>query len=231
VLVLLALIGVASVLSRQSNSHRLNSELRLCALITAVLTGYLCLARPTFAQYFLSVLPFMAILATGGLFAVATEVCPGIHSVWFVGALVGMFLFAGAKAVREHLTRPEKTWAEVEHVAEVVNEVTPPGSPVYCSDAAVYFAANRMPPSGLENNYTFQLDLPREEEEMLRILPHRKIVESIADGKFATAVAWSRKEVDSLRLGSAYADHRDFPGHFVYWHARRMETQSAQVAN
>ena len=229
VLLLLALIGVAFALTAQAGKEpRFESELRLAALLAVILAGCFCLTRPTFAQYFLLVAPYMAILATAGMFAVATRVCPGIHSVWFVGVLVGVFLFAGARSVRRHLLHPGKTWAETEQIADLINEVTPPQSPVYSSDGAIYFAARRIPPSGLENNYAFKVELPAERSKLLRIISQREINEAVARGKFEAAVAWSRLEAEKLNLDSNYIECRDFPGHFVYWQRRIEDATSIQ---
>lgn len=219
VLVLLSLVGVAYWLSTiRRESSRLNSELRLCMILAAILTAYVGLAPgPIFAQYFLNVIPFAAILATVGVLALGTRIAPGIHSVWLVGIIVGIFLLAGLRSTRDHIRRPEKTWTEAENVAAFINEVTPPDSPFYTSDGTIYFAARRIPPTGFENNYAFRLELPPAKQKLLRVVNHGQIYASVAEGKFGSAIAWSAKEAESLNLDTYFTERREFPGHYVYW--------------
>lgn len=219
VLLLLSLVGVAFVLSTmRGESSRLNSELCLCMILVAVLSAYIGFApRPIYPQYFLNVVPFAVILATAGMIALTTRITAGIHSVWLVGIVVGIFLLAGVKSAREHIRRPGKTWTDTEKVAAFINEVTPRDVPIYSSDGAVYFAARRIPLTGFENNYAFELELPPAKQSLLRIVDHRQIYASVAEGKFGAAIAWSQKEAARLNLDSFYTERLDFPGHHVYW--------------
>ena len=219
VLLLLSLGGVFFVFSTmRGEGSRLKSELRLCIILAVVLITYISLApRPIYPQYFLNVIPFAVILATAGMLALGTQILPRLHSVCLVGAVIGVFLLAGVRSAREHIRRPEKSWIETEKVAAFINEITPPDLPIYTSDGAIHFVARRIPATGFENNYAFELHLPADQQKLLRIVDHQQIYASVAQGKFGAAIAWSPKEAASLKLDSFFAERRDFPGHYVYW--------------
>src|SRR5205085_6765830 len=87
----------------------------------------------------------------------------------------------------------------------------------FSADGAVYFAARRMPPAGLENNYAFTLDLGSDLNTLFHIVPQRQINELVANGRFGTVVAWSTKEAEDLRLNLRYRLHQEFPTHTVFW--------------
>jgi 4-amino-4-deoxy-L-arabinose transferase-like glycosyltransferase len=224
-LIVYALIGFAYVISPKDGNPRFRKELQLCALIVVCLGAYICLARASCSQYFLAVLPFLVILATVGLFAVGTRVCPGLPAVWVVLAMLGMYEFEAAKSWREQIFKPERTWTEDERIGQLINRVIPPGAPIYCNDGAVYAAARRIPPRGLENNYAFVL--PPKVAATVNVLAQPVIDALVAERKFVAVVAWSKEETESLHLRELYKEHQVFPTHEMFWDL--AETPPQQV--
>jgi 4-amino-4-deoxy-L-arabinose transferase-like glycosyltransferase len=218
---LLALVGVAFFLSGQRKpDDRLRTECQLCGLIALCLSAYLCLPHPTFPQYFILLIPFLTILAASGLYAIGTQMYPRVHPIWLMLITLALFGFEGAKSVRQQVWSPESTystWSECEQIAQLINRVIPQNCPIYCDDGAVYFAAKRIPPSGLENNYSFSLNLPPDLAERLHILPQREIDNLVAKGHFGSVIAWSPMQAESLRLRDLYKNEKDFHGHLAFW--------------
>ena len=70
---LLALAGLFFVLRRSNWDRGLRSEFYLCAWITLALSIHLSTAHPTFERYFLFTTPFVAILASAGLYDIGSR--------------------------------------------------------------------------------------------------------------------------------------------------------------
>ena len=67
---LLAVFGLLYVVRRTGWSHASKAEFYLCAWLAAGLSAEIGRAHPTFTQYFLLIVPFLAVLAVAGLYAI-----------------------------------------------------------------------------------------------------------------------------------------------------------------
>ena len=73
---LMGLLGIAGsvfVLKRANWGLERRAEFLLCLWLSLALTAYIATAHPTFERYFLFVVPFLAILATVGLYDIASR--------------------------------------------------------------------------------------------------------------------------------------------------------------
>src|SRR2546422_308262 len=71
-LVLLAAVGLLFLAGRRSWDERRRQEFYLCAWLVVGLSFYMACPRPTYPQYFILVIPFLAILASVGLYSIGS---------------------------------------------------------------------------------------------------------------------------------------------------------------
>lgn len=216
-LALLSLIGVIYAFGKSSQGQSLNRPMRLSALITLCVGIVICSVRPTFPHYFILIIPFVTILACYGVYAIGKRICSGWQPIWLVLIIVGIFAWEARKTIREQLAVPGNSWQEIEEVAEFINRTVPAHCPIYADDAAIYAMAKRVPPSGLENNYSTFLSFGPETSKLLHVVSQHEIDDMTKSGRFCAVVTWSRERAEALQLGSLYRQNMDFRGHLVFW--------------
>src|SRR4029077_17729983 len=81
-----------------------------------------------------------------------------------------------------------RCWGQIETVAQAINEVAPQTAEVYSDYEAVYFAAHRFPPPGVENIFAPVLSLPPDLATLLHVVPQQQISTRLAEGSFAAAL-------------------------------------------
>jgi hypothetical protein len=143
---LLALAGIFFIAKRSGWDRALRSDFYLCGWLALALSLHISNAHPTFARYFLFTVPFLAILASVGLYAAASRLDSPNRPWRPVMILAVLFSFALARALYEK--RDNMNWRDFEQVAHKVSEVTPPGQSLL-ADEFVYFLLKRQPPSGM----------------------------------------------------------------------------------
>ncbi len=148
---LLVIMAVAFLWSRLADvSIKTKSELRLSASIACALTLVISMARPVSAFYFVLVTPFLVLPATFGLMQLHRA-----DKKWtaLLAVVTSAYLFGLVSA--RNIWRREGSFVDyriVNSIAKVVDEVTPPTGMIYAFEA-VYFAADKAPPPGLENRF------------------------------------------------------------------------------
>ena len=125
---LLAIAGLVYIARRSQWPAGLKAEFYLCAWLAAALSAEVGRAHPTFPRYFVLAVPFLAILATVGLYAVRSRVWEADQPRW--------------AQVADH-------WASYERLARKIDEVTPRDALLF-ADEPVYSFTRRVPPPGLE---------------------------------------------------------------------------------
>ena len=191
--------------------RRWTPETVLCASLSAVMGLYIAAAHPTFARYFVFIVPFLTVLAIGGLQRLLPK-RPALAAVLFtlltLGAL-GRTLYNG---------RQSYGWKHIEEIARKVNEVTPPGAPVL-ADELVYFAARRTPPSGLEHQNSHKpLPLPPAFLKSLHVISQAELDNLTKAGKFSTVASCEDEDtVNELGLAKMYRHSADAGQCTVYW--------------
>jgi hypothetical protein len=201
ILLSLAVVGWAG-LDRRKETQR-SAELLLCGWLVAGLFAYLACARPTFTQYFVLLIPFLAIPASLGACVIAARIGRGRWSAVFLLMVLGLYFIAPARWVARRPT--VHRWQHYEEVAREVDRLTPRRGQIFANEL-VYFASSRTPPAGLEHSLAQRLDLPRGLATTLQIVPQKDVDAWLQSGRFDTVVVESDDpRVPTWDLGRTYA--------------------------
>jgi hypothetical protein len=191
VLGLLAVSGLLYVVRGSQWPQPLKAEFYLCAWLALGIAAELSVAHPTFAQYFLLIVPFLAILTVPGLYAL------GSRPFWPVLLVCALFAAGLARTLYDH--QDDVTWAKYERLAAQIDQVTPRNAPLF-ADEPIYFLTRRTPPPGYElGSYTHRIELPPQERARLHILTEAEVKQQVQSGLFATA--YSCEDYDSAEYG------------------------------
>ena len=158
-------------------------EFSLCGWLALTIGAELCVTHPTFEWYFVLVIPFLAILAVAGLHAVCSRPYPRVPPWLPVALLLAVVSLGAAKTL--YADRNGFSWRDLEAVARKVEEVTPPGAPLW-ADEHIYFLTRRPPAEGTEVAYAEDIDLPAAQALSLHIVPLDELDRRAAAGVFHT---------------------------------------------
>lgn len=195
----------------------LRSELYVSTAAALAISAEVATAHPTFERYFLLATPFLALPAAVGLFVVGTKLYRADHPWRVVAAASSLALFGLAGQLYNE--REALTWRGLQQVAAKVNEVTPPGAPVFL-DEPTFFLTRRPLPDGMEFSHAYKLELPPAQGTLLHIMPQSKIDEMVAQKQFATVETCDDDEVDRLKLNTIYSEHATVKTCDVFWHVK-----------
>jgi hypothetical protein len=225
---LLAAMGVFFIAKSDWPGVR-RAEFYLCGWIALATGAELCTPRPTFQRYFLLTVPFVAILAAVGLYAVTLRMWGAARPGWPVLAIALLAALGLGKSVYER--REIYTWTYFEQVARKVDEVTRPGGSLF-ADEQIYFLTRRRPPSGFELEDSHKLELlPANLARTLHIVSKSEVDRRVAAGVFDT-VATFEDDDDVLKawgLSSHYAHKAEFGDSTVYWDPDRSSPKNSQL--
>lgn len=213
-LIVLAAVGML-FLARQSDwPRRRRSEFHLCLWLSGGLAAVAACANPTFSGYFVLSIPFVAMLAAVGLYAIGSRLWAPRRPAWLVLAVAGFFALGTAKWFYQFRSVFQQGWQRYESVAEQINRVTPPNGMVYAIPE-VYFAARRTPPRGLENPWANYLPAAKAAE--IGAPTSTEIDGWLAAGRFATVMANDDAKAAALGLPRLYAQRARIGGYEVFW--------------
>ena len=208
ILALLAITGLLFVLFRSDWPRERRAGFYLCAWLAAVLMVHISQAHPTFRQYYLFAVPFLAILAAAGLFALSPA-----HPNRAL-AVLALLLTAGlAKSISEE---SGYTWAKMEPVARKVVQVTPPGAPLL-ADENVYFLTRHIPPSGMELLDSHKFRFPPAQSAWLHLVPEAEVLRRITAGDFATVESCAEYQSFDDAAAPRYRQKAAYGDCTVYW--------------
>jgi hypothetical protein len=198
---LLAIVGLVYVARRSAWKPDLRAEFYLAAWLAAGLSLEVGRAHPTFPQYFLLIVPFLAILASAGLCALAPE-RPGVAA-----PLLCLLLAMGlGRAVYDR--REVDHWDSYERLAKRIDQITPPNAPLL-ADEPIYFLTKRTPPPGLELYYTHKLTLPASDRALFHIVTEAEIRRDVEAGSFPVAYACDDGLIERYGLKESYRESED----------------------
>src|SRR5262249_19184035 len=144
--VVFAGIGLLFVFGHSEWEEERKSEFYLCGFLSTGLGLFLITARITYTQYFILLVPFLSIPGSVGIIAAASWLrSPGRPALLVPGVLV---LFIAGLPWWLYEQYNHLNWPQLAEVARVVNHVTPQDRLIW-ADEMIYFAAHRIPPSGL----------------------------------------------------------------------------------
>jgi hypothetical protein len=213
---LLAIAGLLFIAYRSLWDHARKAEFYLCGWLALALWAQISSAHPHFPQYFILVVPFLGILASVGLYSVASRMYSPDRP--FLPILVyGVLLSLGlAKSLYEE--RDDFTWADIEEIARKVDQVTPPNAVLY-ADESVYFVTRRRPPSGMELRDSHKLELPAPLAEQMHIVNGSELDHRIKAGLFSTieTCTFPEEKIEALGLSKLYSQKAEFDDCSVFW--------------
>jgi hypothetical protein len=218
VLGLLAVFGLIFVARRSRWPDERKAEFYLCACLAAALSTEVGLAHPTFPQYFLLAVPFLAVLAMAGLYAISSRVLEPDHPRWPVLLVTALFALGLVKSLHEH--REDNTWGLYQRLADKVEQVTPRNALVFANEP-IYFLTKRIPPPGLELSYTHEIHLPPAEAALLHILTEADVKRLLQTGNFATAFVDEEEQVAAYGLKDLYIQHVTTDEFSIYWDRKK----------
>jgi hypothetical protein len=203
ILLLLAIVGFLFVIGEGRRDESIRRDMTLCAGLALGLGGFAAATRPTFPQYFVCAVPFVAILASAGLSAIGSRLLTPAQRPWLAAVVAWPFLLTPVRTTHQLIAGAVRPWEVFEQVGRQVNDVTSPDGLVYANQV-VYAAARRVPPRGLESE--FALD----HEESLGGSPGLRSRAELADwlqlGRFQTAVTCANDPDLGVDLSRVYAE-------------------------
>jgi hypothetical protein len=181
--VVFAGMGLLFVLGHSEWEEERKSEFYLCGLLTASLGLFLITVRITFTQYFILLVPFLSILASVGIIAAASWLRSLGRPALLVPGILVLFVAGLPRWLYEQHIR--LNWPQLVEVARAVDHITPQDGLIW-ADEMIYFAAHRIPPSGLEHSDSQKLRFSTSESASLHVVPLAALYDWVAAGRFAT---------------------------------------------
>jgi hypothetical protein len=209
---LLAVSGLIFIARRGQWPGELKAEFYLCAWLAAALSIEVSGAHPTFSRYFLLIMPFLAVLAVAGLYAIASRELEPDRPRWPVLLVAALTVLGLGKSLYE---RDYVRWGVYQRLADKVEQVTPRNARLF-ADEPIYFLTKRTPPSGLELFYTHKVHLPPAEAALLHILTEAEVQRLAQSEMFATAVSCDDDEID-YGLDDLYSQHVVMDDCTIFW--------------
>lgn len=217
VLGLLAIVGWLHVLRRSDWPRPIRSEFRLCGWLALGLGAQAAAAHPTFEQYFLFTVPFLAVPAAAGLYDIAARFFAARHAVLPLTIVAALFSLQLARALYDQ--HDDDDWRVYERLARQVDSVAPRDAPVFATEP-VYFLTRRAPPSGLELYYTHRIDLPPADRALFHLLTNDELAQQLRAGRFAAAYECEDDRV-TFGLERLYRQSATLSDCTVYWDFRK----------
>jgi 4-amino-4-deoxy-L-arabinose transferase-like glycosyltransferase len=214
-LVLLAVAGLAFVARRGDWSPDQRAEFYLCGWLVVALSLEIATAHPTFERYFLLAVPFLAILAAAGVYSLGSRLVPPARPLR--PALLLSLLLASSLGKRIYDDREGANWQKMEKVAAKVAEVTPAGA-VLWADELTYFLMRRVPPDGMEFQYSHRLNLPEARARLLHIISDADVKKMLQAGAFDTVETCEEADwIKEWKLAELYKQKAEIKDCTVFW--------------
>lgn len=219
VLGLLAVAGLVYIARRSQWPAELKAEFYLCGWLAVALSVEVGRAHPTFPRYFVLAVPFLAILATVGLYAIASRVLEPDKPRWALVALGVVMVLGLGKGLYDR-DQVADHWDSYERVARKIDEVTPRGALLF-ADEPIYFLTRRVPPPGLELSNSHKVDLGPQENALLHILTEAEVKREVRSGMFATAYSCDEDDIKDYGLVGLYRQRVDLENCSIFWDRKK----------
>jgi len=214
--VMLPLLGVGYLIGHRPFDAIKRSEFYLCAWLAGTLCAWVSVPNPTFPWYYMPAVPFAAVLAILGLFAIHTSVLRGRLLVALLLVTCAIFSYDSAKWLSIFKHDPsEHEWQELEGIS---GEIRAKGcGSLYASDMRVYFESRCPPQPGMESYAASWLSsLSQAKADSLHIVRQDAINKKIQAGDFSMLVLFSYDaRLDNPALLANYGELRRFDGHTI----------------
>jgi hypothetical protein len=216
---LLAIAGLLFIAFRSGWDRSRKAEFYLCGWLAVALAAQISSAHPNFPQYFILTTPFLAILASVGLYSIASRMYHPDRPLAPVLIYALLLTLGLAKSLYEE--RDDFNWHDFEEPARIVDRVTPPNAPLH-ADEHIYFMTRRIPPSGMELRDSHKLEIPAELAATMHILTGPELERQIKAGVFSTVqtCSYSDEKIAALGLAQIYAQKAETGDCSVFWDRR-----------
>jgi 4-amino-4-deoxy-L-arabinose transferase-like glycosyltransferase len=214
---MLAIAGLLFVWKRSAWEIAQRREFYLCGWLALGLMAHISTAMPTFTRYYLLAVPFLAILACVGLYAVGSRLAAPDRPFWPALIVCLITFLCLAKMVYEG--RDDFSWSDEEKVAAKVKEVTPPQARLL-ADEPTYFVTRHAPAPGMELADSHKLDFPPAKAAELHVVPQAELNRRVKAGMYEVVETTDDDEVDKLGLAKLYAHTVDVGNAHVFWGRR-----------
>jgi 4-amino-4-deoxy-L-arabinose transferase-like glycosyltransferase len=198
------------------------AEFYLCAWLAAALSLEVATAHPTFARYFLLAVPFLAMLAAVGLYAIVSRLFEAREPLWAVLPVALLLVFGLGRSLYDR--REMGDWSPYERLARKIDEVTPPNAQLLATEP-MYFLTRRVPPPGLEFSYAHEVDLGPAENKLLHIVTSADLKRQVQSGVFATAYSCDDDEISDYGLPNLYEKRVDIADCAIFWDWKKSGTE------
>lgn len=172
-------------------------------------------AHPTFSQYFIFLVPLLAVPAAAGVIEVSARL--SMRPAWAVAGLAVLFGLNLANALVATAGN-NNDWDTIANLAKKVKQVTPADATVL-ADPPVYFAMRQIPPEGSNFPASHRMEVPPAEAARLHIVPQSQLERQVKAGEFATVETCrgDEDEIEALELHKHYAQSESINDCQVYW--------------
>jgi hypothetical protein len=222
---LLAVFGLIYVIRQTGWPRPLKAEFYLCAWLAAGLSAEIGRAHPTFTQYFLLIVPFLAVLVVGGLYAIGSRVFEPDRPLWPVLLFNTLLVLVLARTLYDN--REDHSWSTFQLVANKLAQVTPPDSLMFANEP-IYVLLRRVPPPGFELAYSHKVNLPPTERSLLHVLTEDEVKHQVQSGRFATAYSCDDDEIADYGLSKLYNQQAEIGDCKVFWDLKPSQGTPAQ---
>jgi len=212
---LLAIAGLLFVWKRSTWERTLRREFYLCGWLALALMLHISTARPTFTRYYLLAVPFLAILACAGLYAVGARLAAPDRPFWPVLIVCLISALSLARALFQG--RDDYSWHDAEKIAAKVSAVTPPHA-LLLADEPIYFVTRHPPAPGMELADSHKLDFPPAVAAPLHVVPQAELDRRIKGGVYDVIETTEEDErIDKLGLHRIYPHMAEVGDAHVFW--------------
>jgi hypothetical protein len=219
VLGILAVSGLIYLIRRSAWQREAKAQFYLCAWLGAALSAEAARAHPTFGQYFVLGVPFLAMLAAVGMYAIASRVFERDRPLWTMAMVTGLTALGLAKATYYEV-KDTKDWSMYERLARKIEQVTPRDALLF-ADEPMYFLTRRTPPPGYELSYTHEIKLPPPDAALFHILNKSEVKRQVQAGMFATTSNCDDDEIEEYGLKKLYKQHAEIDDCSVFWDLKK----------
>jgi hypothetical protein len=204
------------------------AESRLCVWLALAIGAQNVLAHPTFSQYFIFLVPFVAVLSGAGFCAVVSRLGYAGHPQRAALALASFMLLALGRGI--YSMRDNESWYGLMPAARKIEQVTPRDAPLLAQEP-IYFLTGRTPPSGMEFGFAHKLDFGPERNALLHIVPQAELDSETKAGRFPTAaVCDDDDQQTNLEQWKIYSQKFESGNCTVFWQrATAVSPQSPMV--
>jgi hypothetical protein len=205
VLAVLAIAGLAFVKYRSQWPRAQRAEFYLAAWLAAALLIHISQAHPTFPQYYMLAVPFLAALASPAIYALPTR--------W---AAIGLVLLIAASLAKTIARENALTWRDFEPLAQKVDQLIPREAPLL-ADEQIYFLTGRTPPSGMELNDSHKLDFATADMRALHLVSEDEVERRIRARAFAGVESCGEYEAFEDAAAATYPRKLKIGTCTIYW--------------